>query len=718
MKRPVVITLLIVALALVCVGIASVGFFTLNYGFRTNNPFDVRNISSKLEESKTLNVDTTKLLTLKVVDDAGAVAITGADVDSVEVKVVRTAYDSSQARADEEVKNIKYTIEQTGNVIILKYELPRSMNFSNNINTVDFVVTVPHEVTVDVNTNMGEVSVASTKGNVDIKNSFGDVTTEDIEGALSVHTNSGEVNATSIVAGSEKIDLSSDFGNVILKKADAKDITLDSNSGAITLSEVRATGDLTMNTDFGNTEFENGSADSLHIETNSGAVSLVKINISKQIFVKDDFGDIELTQAFATSYDLHANSGSITVDGAKGKLKADSDFGNITINDAESVTLTVETNSGTVEFGGSLGVGPHFIKSDFGGINLALPADSKLNVDFKTDFGKISSDIPITVTLTENSSSDKSQVTGSINGGGEQLTVQANSGSIAIEARGSSGPEQSSEVSDWIFPKDNVKSVAITNDAGDINVRPTEGSDILITATKSASAPDELNKVDIEVKQTGDVVAATLDYLPGQSSVAVDFDIQVPTGLSIQIESASGNITITNYQGALDISTFSGKIILQDVKGEIRASTANGDIETYNVDGNFHISSSNGNIVATYDAALQQVENPVLLSDVQTLWTYKITATGGQQVQDISSPKLPGNGQRIFENSSGAITLRLAPDLQADIFAQLFSENFKSDIGDMQASADKVRYVGRLNGGGPLIILTNASGAIRVEAIK
>ena len=180
-------------------------------------------------------------------------------METVQVKVVKTAYDSSQSRADEEVKGIKYTIEQTGNTITLKYELPKSMNFSNNVNTVDFDVTVPNEVTVDVNSNMGEVSVAGTKGNVDIKNDFGDVTVENIEGALTVQTNSGEVNATSIEAGAENIDLRSDFGNVTLKKAGGKDITLDSNSGTITLSEVRATGDLTSNTDFGNTKFENGS---------------------------------------------------------------------------------------------------------------------------------------------------------------------------------------------------------------------------------------------------------------------------------------------------------------------------------------------------------------------------------------------------------------------------------------------------------------------------
>lgn len=434
MKRPVVIALLIVALAVVCVGIGAVLFFTFDGGFPANNPFDVRNISSTVEESKTLKVDTENPLTLTVVDESGEVTITGADVDTVQVKVVKTAYDSTQARADAEVKGIDYSIEQTGGVITLQYEIPRSMNFSNNVNTVDFIVTVPTEVTVDVDNNFGEVSVSDTKGNVVIENDFGDVTVENIEGAVSVQTNSGEVAATSLAAGSGNIDLRSDFGNIILQKAGAKDIVLDSNSGTISLSEVRATGDLTTNTDFGNTDFENGSADSLRVETNSGVVSLIKIRVAREIFVKNDFGDIELEQSFAASYDLHTNSGSITVDGAKGSLKADSDFGNVIVSKAESVTLIIETNSGTVDFSGSLGVGPHSIKSDFGGINLTLPADSKLTVDLKTDFGGISSDLPITVTLNGSSNSNGDQVIGSINGGGEQLTVQANSGSISIQS--------------------------------------------------------------------------------------------------------------------------------------------------------------------------------------------------------------------------------------------------------------------------------------------
>jgi DUF4097 and DUF4098 domain-containing protein YvlB len=436
MKRIGIIALLILALALVCAGIGAVAFFAANGGFPTNNPFDRQNISAVIEESKTLEVDPEKILTLKVVDEAGSVSITGADVDTVQITAVKTAFDSSQARADEEVKGVKYTIQQTADTVTLRYEIPDSMNFSNNVNTVDFIVTVPTEVLVDIDGSMGEVSVAGTKGNVDIKNDFGKITVDNVEGALSVETNSGEVEATSIKAGTGEIDLHSDFGPITLENANARDITVDSNSGTITFSEVRATGELTGQTDFGNVVFENGNAGSLHVETSSGTVRLTKIRVTRQIFVKNEFGGIELEQAAAASYDLHTNSGGISAEDVKGKVKAGTDFGNIVIGNAQDVTLDLQTNSGTIEFKGSLGTGPHLVKSDFGAINLTLPGDSKLNVDLSTDFGTIKSDLPITVTLTETSDSSGDEISGSVNGGGDLLTVQTSSGGVTLHTSG------------------------------------------------------------------------------------------------------------------------------------------------------------------------------------------------------------------------------------------------------------------------------------------
>lgn len=434
MKRPVIITLLIVALALVCVGIGSVIFFANN--FAVNNPFDVMNIPSVLEESKTLEVDAEKPVTLKVQNDSGAVTITGADVEAVEVQVVKTAFDTTQARADAEVKTIKYTVQQNGNTITLKYALPRSMNFNNQINTVDFIVTVPNQTNVDVDTNFGGVSISNIEGEVVAQSDFGETSLDNVQGAVSASTNNGTVTATAIRAGSENIDLESEFGSITLEKANGKDITIDTSNGSAQLDQVRATGTLSASSEFGGVTIENGSADSLTIETTNGDVSLSKLTVKKDIQVDDEFGSLELDQVFAASYDLDTNNGHIAIDGVKGKITASSEFGSIEITNAESVTIDLRANNGGVTFEGSLGVGPHVVRSEFGSVDLTLPADANLNVDLSTEFGSIKSDMPITITLTETTGSDlnRDQIVGSINDGGDLLTVETNNGSLTIHA--------------------------------------------------------------------------------------------------------------------------------------------------------------------------------------------------------------------------------------------------------------------------------------------
>lgn len=418
MKRPIIIALLIAGVVLVGTRIGTASFFA-----GRPLPFVT------LEESKIIKVDVESQVKLKVINDAGSVTIVGADVKTVEVNVVKTGHDLTQTGAGKVVKTIEYTIEQTGNVITIRYKLPNTDVWDINLKTVDFTISVPNETTVNVDNNIGEVSISNIKGDAIIANDFGEVKVDNIEGALSVSNNGGDVNASSIKAGHEDIELNTDFGAVTLKNASGSNITLDSNAGTIMLQEVRATGNIT--TDGGNTSFVNGSAISLRV-TNSGAVTLKEVRASKEIMVQDDFGQIEVEQATAAFYDLHTNRGSITVDGVKGKLKVSTDLGGINIQNAQSVTLDLKTKSGSVNFRGSLGEDPHMIESGFGEIVLTLPAETKLNVDLKTDFGNIDSELPITVVTNGSSGSDGDQIIGSINGGGEQLTVKTNSGSINI----------------------------------------------------------------------------------------------------------------------------------------------------------------------------------------------------------------------------------------------------------------------------------------------
>jgi len=141
MKRPLVIGLLVLALLFVLAGIGAVAFFAVrgaDFAF-----FDVPLVSAIAEESKTLKIDMEKPVTLKVDDDAGDVSIIGGDVTAVEVRIVKTAYAANQSRADETLPNIQYEIRQNGNSLTLIYKL--SGRQTREVNTVDFIVTVPTE---------------------------------------------------------------------------------------------------------------------------------------------------------------------------------------------------------------------------------------------------------------------------------------------------------------------------------------------------------------------------------------------------------------------------------------------------------------------------------------------------------------------------------------------------------------------------------------------
>ena len=436
MKRPIVIALLGAALILVCLGIGAVLFFTFSDGFRTNNPFDVRNISSQLEENKTLKVDAKKPITLNVTDDAGDVTVTGADVETVQVKVVKTAYDFTQARADEEVKGITYTIKQNGNAIMLDYSLPKSVNFNNRINTVDFIVIVPKKTEATIDTN-GDVSVSDVEGNADLTTDFGSLNAENITGSLTMDTNNGDIQAKSVDASGNDIKVDSSFGDVTLEQITGRDVTVTSTNGKLNLINVRATGEVYTKSSFGDITFDNGLSASVQLESSNGKIKMTQFDIKQDLTINNSFGDIQLTNVTAGSYDLNGSNGDLTIDGVSGRLKAHTQFGDIDILNASSVILDLDTNNGSIHFNGSLGEGPHTVKSEFGSVDLTLPSDAKLNVDLSTEFGKIKSDLPVTLTVTETSGSisNHDQIVGTINGGGDQLTVDTNNGSVTIHAK-------------------------------------------------------------------------------------------------------------------------------------------------------------------------------------------------------------------------------------------------------------------------------------------
>lgn len=430
MKRPVLITSLIVALVLVCLGIGAVIFFGISRGLPTDlRFFEANRVSATATESKDYSSE--GITSLEVQNDAGDVHITGGDVSQVTVEASKTAWGMDEAGANAALKDLKYTVKKNGNALVVTFEQNPRQQVKNKLDTIDFVITVPQEIGVTVKVQFGKIDLSGTEGDANLDSAFGDITVDNVKGKLIVSTESGGVVTKSISADSKEISLRSGFGNLTLEKITSSDLKVESESGAIELNDVRTSGDVDLHTKFGDVNFEKGSASKLTITTESGKVELISLKISEMLKVTDKFGNITLKQAEAKSYDLDTDSGAIEVDGVSYALKAHSGFGNITVKNGENATIDLDTDSGAVTYEGTLGDGPHKLNSNFGEIKLVIPSDTALNLDLKTEFGKIKSDLPITITVTGNV--EANHFVGTINGGGSELTATTQSGGISLE---------------------------------------------------------------------------------------------------------------------------------------------------------------------------------------------------------------------------------------------------------------------------------------------
>ncbi len=402
-----------VALVLLCAAMLSVFYFSISRvtqeGVRLRL-FDGGNIKAEADEEQSFSVSTPAVLD---VDNAfGDITVTGGTGSQVVVTAHKTAWGATQADAEAALKDIQVVITQEGGKVTVRVQQPAEvdvMHIGPGQGSVDFTIAVPAQADVTAHTDFGQVRLTGTHGDADLQ------------------SNAGEVRAADLVGGDFK--LQSDFGPVTLENSTGHDVWAKSNSGAIALVRVEAEGVVTLDTDFGAVSFEHGRAGSLVATTNSGKVDLLTLTIAGSLQAQSDFGPVSLRDVTAEGYDLKSNNGSLSLDGARGAVTAHTDFGSVEVTNAEDVTLDLQSQNGSITFAGTLGDGPHTVKSDFGAIRLALPASTALNLDLSTDFGKIRSDLPITIT----GSPDEKHWQGTINGGGARLTAETNNGDITLE---------------------------------------------------------------------------------------------------------------------------------------------------------------------------------------------------------------------------------------------------------------------------------------------
>jgi DUF4097 and DUF4098 domain-containing protein YvlB len=277
----------------------------------------------------------------------------------------------------------------------------------------------------------------------------------------------------------------------------------------------------------------------------------------------------------------------------------------------------------------------------------------------------------------------------------------------------------------------------LDNISGNIAVTGIDGSDLTIRATKrvrddgaAGDADEALRRVEVEITQRGNQVEVETQYERTRDdgpSVSVDYEVNVPRGTRVTIESISGGVTIDDVDGETRVEVVSGALLLTALSRLVEAEAVSGNIQLTDV------ASSDGLSVETISGALtldgitaprleaQSVSGTISLSRVDAS-RMEINAVSGAVTFEGA---LAVDGRYEFESHSGAVRLTVPDNTGFELEAESFSGTFNSDlpilVGDGTQSATIFdgglqTIEGTAGGGGARLEIATFSGNITIES--
>jgi DUF4097 and DUF4098 domain-containing protein YvlB len=243
----------------------------------------------------------------------------------------------------------------------------------------------------------------------------------------------------------------------------------------------------------------------------------------------------------------------------------------------------------------------------------------------------------------------------------------------------------------------------VVNNCGSVTVHPGGQGQILVRSTTHS------NKVEAETSSTPDgnrveirthVLAAEK---PSSDESSVDYDIAVPSGISIIISTATAPITLDKVSGDVSLSSDTGVITVKNAgNSHLHVRGVSAPIVLANVTGHVEVASSGGSV------QLNGVSGPKISVD---------TTSGNISYQGDFS----GGGSYSLITHSGAIDVSLPETASVDMTARSFTGSVENDF-PLQTKSHLAftpspgrAFAGTSNSGASTVQLQSFSGKIRVK---
>jgi DUF4097 and DUF4098 domain-containing protein YvlB len=266
---------------------------------------------------------------------------------------------------------------------------------------------------------------------------------------------------------------------------------------------------------------------------------------------------------------------------------------------------------------------------------------------------------------------------------------------------------------DEVRPFDGSGTVSISNIAGSVEVLGGANNQVEITGTlgenvKELAIDGSSRHLDIEVKPIHGANGKISSYLT----------IRVPSGVSIEIDVVSADVTVGGISGNVEIEAVSGEIEIGGRPETVDIVAVSGDIELAFAPAETEIESVSGRIT------IRDGVGAIELSNVSG----KIEILGGTfdeaNVESVSGSifwdaDIGGSGPFDMENMSGTIKLVVSSAVSADFEISTFSGNISNAFGQEPTRTSKYAPGKELSfttgSGGPRVSISSFSGSVKLE---
>jgi DUF4097 and DUF4098 domain-containing protein YvlB len=272
----------------------------------------------------------------------------------------------------------------------------------------------------------------------------------------------------------------------------------------------------------------------------------------------------------------------------------------------------------------------------------------------------------------------------------------------------------------------------------------TGGTGVAVEITRTAHgrrAEKKLQEHRITFDQRGNDVVIESDLDNDRSfwgnwddDYEVQWNIRVPDRYNVDVSTSGGSIEIDEIQGEVEARTSGGSIKTGRITGEGNLKTSGGSIAVDGVTSRLLAHTSGGSITvgdSTGPVEVKTSGGSIKLARIQGDVVAR-TSGGGIRIDDATgtvdastsggsihaSLSAQPRGDSRFATSGGNVVVSLSPSVSVELDARASGGGVSSDVPvTVQGTQDDDAIRGRINGGGPKLVLRTSGGGIRVKPL-